>query len=384
MRRSPPVVPVLVLGLVLASVVGPSVASARSEMGVSDLDLRPEEDTVAQTRGFALAISQPKPDNTITRIYLRANGSAIWEITFRTRLATDTQRREFEAFQDAFRENTSRYLAPFKERISRVVAQANETVPRDMRARNFSATTSIQQVPQRWGIVTFRFTWDGFANTKSDRVIVGDVFNSGFYLSADGVLAIYAPPGYTIAESDPPPDVINEGFVEWHGREDFGDNRPRVVAVPEREPTTETTGDPTTGTTARPPAGSDSGGFGPLLIGGLLGAGVLLVVGYALYTGAIGGPTAGDDEEPPSSGSQTAIEEDRSSDSGTDTALLTDEDRVRRVLQAEGGRMKQSAIVEELDWSKSKTSRVLSQMEEDGEIEKLRIGRENVIDLVEE
>ncbi|WP_394357381.1 helix-turn-helix transcriptional regulator [Halorubrum alkaliphilum] len=46
-------------------------------------------------------------------------------------------------------------------------------------------------------------------------------------------------------------------------------------------------------------------------------------------------------------------------------------------------RMRQSAIVEELDWSKSKTSRVLSRMADEGDVEKLRIGRENVIDLAE-
>ncbi|MBP1922838.1 putative membrane protein [Halorubrum alkaliphilum] len=45
--------------------------------------------------------------------------------------------------------------------------------------------------------------------------------------------------------------------------------------------------------------------------------------------------------------------------------------------------MRQSAIVEELDWSKSKTSRVLSRMADEGDVEKLRIGRENVIDLAE-
>jgi len=67
-----------------------------------------------------------------------------------------------------------------------------------------------------------------------------------------------------------------------------------------------------------------------------------------------------------------------------DPDLLTDEDRVRRALEESGGRMKQSAIVDEFGWSKSKTSRVLSRMADDGEVEKLRIGRENVIDLVDE
>ena len=77
---------------------------------------------------------------------------------------------------------------------------------------------------------------------------------------------------------------------------------------------------------------------------------------------------------------------DGGSTGGTDAAdseLLTDEDRVRRVFRERGGRMKQSDVVEAFGWSKSKTSRVLSRMADDGEVEKLRLGRENVIDLVD-
>jgi len=61
--------------------------------------------------------------------------------------------------------------------------------------------------------------------------------------------------------------------------------------------------------------------------------------------------------------------------------LLTDEDRVRHLLDRSGGRMRQSAIVEETGWSKAKVSRLLSTMDDDGAIEKLSLGRENVISL---
>jgi hypothetical protein len=61
---------------------------------------------------------------------------------------------------------------------------------------------------------------------------------------------------------------------------------------------------------------------------------------------------------------------------------LTDEERVERALARERGRMRQSALATELEWSASKTSRVLSAMADDGRVEKLRVGRENVVDLV--
>jgi len=43
--------------------------------------------------------------------------------------------------------------------------------------------------------------------------------------------------------------------------------------------------------------------------------------------------------------------------------------------------MKQSKIVEETRWSTAKVSQLLSAMDDEGRIEKLRIGRENLISL---
>ena len=64
--------------------------------------------------------------------------------------------------------------------------------------------------------------------------------------------------------------------------------------------------------------------------------------------------------------------------------LLTDEDRVKRLLRENGGRLQQGEFVERTDWSKSKVSRLLSRMEDEGEIEKIAIGRENLIALAGE
>ncbi|WP_435078190.1 DUF7343 domain-containing protein [Halococcus sp. AFM35] len=60
---------------------------------------------------------------------------------------------------------------------------------------------------------------------------------------------------------------------------------------------------------------------------------------------------------------------------------MTDEDRVLALLREHGGRMKQSQIVERTEWSKAKVSRLLSSMNEEGTVEKLSIGRENIISL---
>ena len=61
--------------------------------------------------------------------------------------------------------------------------------------------------------------------------------------------------------------------------------------------------------------------------------------------------------------------------------ILTDVGRVLNLLSENRGRMKQVDIVEETGWSKSKVSRLLSRMEERGDINRLRVGRGNIVYL---
>jgi uncharacterized membrane protein len=61
--------------------------------------------------------------------------------------------------------------------------------------------------------------------------------------------------------------------------------------------------------------------------------------------------------------------------------LLSDEERVERLLERNGGRMRQADIVGETGWSDAKVSQLLSAMAEADRVEKLRLGRENLISL---
>ncbi len=123
----------------------------------------------------------------------------------------------------------------------------------------------------------------------------------------------------------------------------------------------------------------------PLALAGLV---ALVVGGIALArgrdlplptpgggSGANGGATSDDGGEGP--GAAT----DRTPTPDPDPPLLTDEDRVKQLLEENGGRLQQGEFVERTDWSKSKVSRLLSRMEEDGEIAKITLGRENLITI---
>jgi hypothetical protein len=108
------------------------------------------------------------------------------------------------------------------------------------------------------------------------------------------------------------------------------------------------------------------------------------------------GPTGGATESEPGSdpdpesdpGSAATTESDRSGaavtpppDDGVEEELLSDEERVERLLRSNGGRMRQADIVTETGWSNAKVSQLLSSMDEADRVDKLRIGRENLISL---
>ena len=61
--------------------------------------------------------------------------------------------------------------------------------------------------------------------------------------------------------------------------------------------------------------------------------------------------------------------------------FMTDRERIQYLVRSNGGRMKQSEIVDSVDWSKAKVSRLLADLEDEEEITKLRLGRENLICL---
>jgi hypothetical protein len=95
------------------------------------------------------------------------------------------------------------------------------------------------------------------------------------------------------------------------------------------------------------------------------------------------GEPAADDREPDevaSSGDVATGSEDGGSDD-LDSQLLTNEEHVRQLLEENDGRLHQSEIVSATDWSKSKVSRVLSRMEEESQVSKIPLGKENLIAL---
>ncbi len=320
------------------------------------------------------------------RVY--GNGSARWTVRAGRSLDNQSEVDQFRAFAEEFETTETTAARNFEARARRLVAFGTNATGREMNATAFDRDARVVELGTTRGVVELSFRWTNFARTDGQRVIVDDVFEGGMFIDTGQRLVIAHGDGLTFESVDPPPDSQSvEGdlgaseTVTWLGERDFTDRRPRAVLVPPELAGEETT----TGTdsTATSAPGEDPAG-GP----GLLAVLVVVIIlvglggGFALYSGAVGdfGRSGGGTE----SGGVTSADSAASAGS-TDSAavpeeeIVSDEKRVVRLLEDNGGRMNQVEIVEQTDWSKSKVSMLLSDMEEEGTISKLRVGRENII-----
>lgn len=350
----------------------------------------PLASTGAASPDSVFGVQSVDPDQVILRVDLQPNGDAEWRIEYRVRLETENETQAFEDLQADVEENESAYLSDFTERIGGTVNTAENSTGREMAAENFDVSTRITQLPQEYGVLTYTFTWTNFAQTDGDEIVAGDAL-AGFFLDSETTLTIGWPDDYREASVSPEPSERQQNAVVWRGPLDFGSSEPRVTAEP---------GDSSGTTNGGTDPADEAGWFGLGTIGG--GLVVLLVLGAAglLYMrrngridgglpGAVSSPDTSSDGGTAGAGAAGAgAGAAAGGASGKDASqqeppseLLSNEERVVKFLEQEGGRAKQQEIVDGLGWTDAKTSQVLSGMASDDQIEKFRIGRENVVKL---
>ncbi|WP_134672568.1 helix-turn-helix transcriptional regulator [Halorussus marinus] len=332
-------------------------------------------------------------DDVTFHITVYGNGTAKWTFTYQQTL-NETEKDEFEAFAEEFNNNSTALYDGFRGQAKDLASAGQNRTNRTMDAERFSKEARVGGiVNENRGIVQMSFHWTSFAVADGADVVIGDVFQDGLYLGPNQSLVVHAGPELRFTAVDPNATVSDGTLaqsesVTWEGRRDFNDERPRVRFEP--VPVTTTAAETTrSGGAAGPNATTTAVAQQPGETGSPLAlfvAAVVVLLGlaaaFAWRQGDFGsfadrgddpGGTAGSAAANPDSGSPAP--------SVSDEELLTDEARVKKLLDENGGRMKQVNIVDETGWSKSKVSMLLSEMEEDGEISKLRVGRENIISL---
>ncbi len=289
----------------------------------------------------ALAAGQAVPGEqgpTVTyTISLGGDGSAIWNMEYRTPLLSAGDQASFRNFSDRIQ---TLYLTDFTELMKKSAAEASAATGRPVGVTDFSADSAVQSGPTgSYGVVHYRCRWTGFAE-PGESLQIGDVFVGGLYLGKDHALVIRPPPGYAATEVSPPADLTRDGLV-WYGLRSFGAGEPRVVLGRAGVP------------------------WVPVLL--LLGV-AGLALGIYLSRRRFRRP-------PPPAQAGGQVEP---VDHATGLEL---EDRILALLGERGGSLFQSEIVGILGLPKSTVSEAVNRLHEAGKIEKVKKGRENLIRL---
>ena len=301
-------------------------------------------------------------DTTTIAFDLQANGDARVSITLRLGLQDDAERA---AFDDLATEHASGGESPLVvDSFERAASLAGQEAGRQMEVQDVSKTADRSSDT---GELVLSFTWTNFTRVSNGQLLLGDVFQRPGGTWLPGIepgqeLRISFPDRYSTQDISIPGarfQVVN-GTIRVEGPASFEPGTPSVVL--------EQPGD----NTGTPPSGiPTSTALGVLLVAVLAAT----AVGAYWFRDRLpelrrglewGEDAAAGDDEPVDPMSEP---------------LLSDEERVLKLLEARDGRMKQVEIVEATDWSNAKVSQLLSEMEEAGRVDKLRIGRENLISL---
>ena len=343
----------------------------------------------------AAQVSAPTPfevARTTFTVSLHEDGDARWTVAVLYRFESEESRRAFETFANEY-ESSNSTVGPSADVFRNAVAVAEDTTGRSMAIREANQTADL--VNETAGVLRLRFTWTNFLEPRpTGELVLDDVLRSGPEetwfptLGPRQRLVIEPPPGYI------PTDVSIVGANYQIVSRQVVVEEPSTFAAGDVSITYESTGAPR-------PFWQEV----PFIVGS---AGLLVLLGAAGYVISqrrdSGWSGSGDDGVagamvPPSNPSDGdgAVTGDGTGAGGApgvagaaangdsepepDPQLLSDEERVERLLDRNGGRMRQADIVKETGWSDAKVSQLLSTMADDGEVEKLRLGRENLISL---
>ncbi|MDH5019078.1 helix-turn-helix transcriptional regulator [Halobacterium rubrum] len=380
----------LVVAPLAGAVVGPAAAAddatAPSAASAGDPQLQAES---LDQEGVHIAVQ------------LEEDGDARWNVSATYILTDENDTAAFDRIAAAFKagETDNGFSVDVFEAAA---PDVSDRVGRPMEITDDRrAATTVDRGNNSTGVLSLQFTWTNFAAVDNETMTVDSFAGSWFGdLQAGQSLSIRAPDDYDPDTVEPTTNVVG-GAYQWEGPQTFGEGEPSLVFTSS-------------------PLGGD-GGVSMLAVGGVVAAAGLVGVGVWLYRrssrptpGQSGGGDGDDSAGPTADGSAAGAERASAGEAsgsagasdanggagaggngtadgsesagagsggGVDPELLSDEERVERLLAEHGGRMKQSKIVEETRWSTAKVSQLLSSMADEDRVEKLRIGRENLISL---
>lgn len=290
-------------------------------------------------------------DYTTTHtITLTENGTALWNIEYRTPLSTDN---DTEAFEEYAHTLNSTYLPDIKDLMGSSATRAAASTSRPMSVGNFTGAAAIQTTPTgKSGVITISFAWTNFSVSSGDRLTAGDAFVGGLYLSKDAILVIRYPGTCHVISTSPVPDQQEGTSLIWYGIRSFDIGEPAIVL--------------------------EKNGFPILPAAGICLIIIIAGAGFILYQkkkkpAPVSSPSVPELPDEPEEDAPPVSEADRRSV----------EDRILRQLKENGGEQYQSELARALGIPKSTLSSALHELSRQGIIVKVKKGRENLIRLDE-
>ena len=345
--------------LVCLTLAPPAAAAAVSTDGTATSTAA---QPIAQTTGAGgpLAAEGVTEPTTTFEVALQPDRSADWTVTVTYDLKTDDQQAAFDELATAYQDGTAT-VGPTASLYENLAAQADEATGREMEIEDQSYDAVRRGTTGR---LELSFTWTAFLAAEEERLVFNDVLStpSGTWLSTLGenqVLRITTPRGYAITSASEP---FADNTVEIEGPRRFdSDDHIRIIFE------------------------ESVFGAGAIRFVGVAVILAAMIIGVALLLNRSDRavrervlPGDGDDAAAPTATTEEPVDTDPPEE---DLSLLADDERVERLLERNGGRMRQAAIVEETNWSDAKVSQLLSSMADADRVSKLRIGRENLITL---
>jgi len=404
----------LVAVALVASGVAPVAGGAPSPSSSPSLDADPSAATPSVINPSTVnpsiveQIDEPFDPNTATRIRIEptSDGDAQWTVSVRYALSDERDRAAFDSVGERFRDGEVGPDATLFEGFAR---QASQNLDRTMRIENVDRELVTHDDPSSFDVASaetaavgelrLTFVWTEFLEEDGENLVLGDALTTSdggtWLLSLEDrqTLEVATPEGYSVTGT-PSTAVaqLSDGDVIIEGPQTFEGGDPVVIVYGPAS----TIAPPWTMLTAA------------IVIAAVLIAGS--IVGYRRMDGSPGSAASGsvdeatvdsgggertdhgrldavtgDPTDPNSAsngsgadGGEAAAEEEAEAE---DLSLLSDEERVERLLEDNGGRMRQADIVAKTGWSDAKVSQLLSAMAELGRVEKLRLGRENLISI---
>jgi uncharacterized membrane protein len=370
---------------------------------------------------------EPADPAQSVHLNVTTSGDLEWTIESRFLLSDDAEIDAFTEYADSVVDDERNGVyGPdlFEPHLDVAKAETDRDMPIENESWDVPRIDSAEQESseeETVGTISYSFTWTNFATVDGTQIHFGDAFETGSgpwlsTLTADQQLVIQSPPGYGFHEYGLAVNPQNGDLIA-EGPEQFEEGDLEGVFL--RGADGSSGGEETVDSHLLSGQWLAGGGAFVLLL--VVGAGYLLVrrshgstlpaflrderFPWSRPDDGAGATAETDDPDETEraadgsaavsadssethhrSGHEFAYTEDQIDDAESDDVdpeLLSDEERVLRLLRRNGGPMKQASLVAETGWSNAKVSQLLSKMDESDEIAKLRIGRENLITLPE-